>query len=103
MSEMIGIHPIAIRRIIARLSEAGIVKMQRGFGHSSQMIRYRHSVTLLGIHSTWICQVTLSRDRRDDSRCADATFAPLLFLKQSGNAGGSPPMPLPRVSRIVAM
>jgi DNA-binding Lrp family transcriptional regulator len=26
MSEMIGIHPIAIRRIIARLLEAGIVK-----------------------------------------------------------------------------
>ena len=50
LSEMIGLHPIAIRRIIARLGEAGIIKTQRGFSHGSQMIRSPHSITLGEVH-----------------------------------------------------
>ena len=46
LSEMIGVHPIAIRRIIARLAEAGIIKTQRGFRHGSQLIRSSHAITL---------------------------------------------------------
>jgi len=43
---MIGINPIAIRRLIARLGEAGIIKTQRGFTNGSQMIRSPHSIML---------------------------------------------------------
>ena len=39
LSKMIGVHPISIRRVIARLGEAGIIKTQRGFSHGSQLIR----------------------------------------------------------------
>jgi Rrf2 family protein len=45
LSEMIGIHPIAVRRVIARLSDAGIIKTQRGFGHGSQLVRSSDSIT----------------------------------------------------------
>ena len=50
LSEMIGLHPIAIRRIIARLGVAGIIKTQRGFSHGSQMIRSPDSITLGEVH-----------------------------------------------------
>jgi DNA-binding IscR family transcriptional regulator len=46
LSDMIGVNPIAIRRLIARLSEASILNTQRGFGHGSQLIRSSHTITL---------------------------------------------------------
>jgi DNA-binding IscR family transcriptional regulator len=50
LGKMIGIHAVAIRRVIARLGDAGIIKTQRGFRHGSQMIRSPHSITLGDIH-----------------------------------------------------
>jgi Rrf2 family protein len=46
LGEMIGAHPIVVRRIIARLGHARVIKTRRGFRHGSQMIRSPFSITL---------------------------------------------------------